>query len=116
MALFPLKITNMKSMRKMQALKPQIDDQRQVQGRKHDAIRATEQKQEVMDLYKKHGVNPMGGCVPMLVQIPFFFAFYKVLPCLGRNARRQLAVGPDLSQPERFGIHILPIIMIVSQF
>ena len=32
-----------------------------------------------MDLYKKHGVNPVGGCVPMLLQIPFFFAFYKVL-------------------------------------
>ena len=41
--------------------------------------RKTEQNQEMMDLYKKHGVNPVGGCLPMLLQLPFLFAFYKVL-------------------------------------
>ena len=78
--LFPLKLSNMKSMRKMQALKPQIDAiNAKYKSIEDDAIRARqEQNQEVMDLYKKNGVNPMGGCVPMLLQIPFFFAFYKV--------------------------------------
>ena len=52
--------------------------QRQVQGHRHARPAQAEQNQEVMDLYKKHGVNPMGGCVPMLLQIPFFIAFYKV--------------------------------------
>ena len=37
-----------------------------------------EQNQEVMEFYKKEGVNPMGGCLPMLVQIPLIYAFYKV--------------------------------------
>ena len=77
--LFPLKLSNMKSMRKMQALKPQIDainDKYKNIGLRDP--KKAEQNQEVMDLYKKHGVNPMGGCLPMLLQIPFFFAFYKV--------------------------------------
>ncbi|MEI9973419.1 MAG: YidC/Oxa1 family insertase periplasmic-domain containing protein [Ignavibacteriota bacterium] len=79
MALIPLKLSNMKSMRKMQALKPQVD----AINAKYKSIKMTdprkaEQNQEVMDLYKKYNVNPMGGCVPMLIQIPFFFAFYTV--------------------------------------
>ena len=78
-SLFPLKLSNMKSMRKMQALKPQIDaiNAKYKNVGMRDPKKA-EQNQEVMELYKKYGVNPMGGCVPMLIQIPFFFAFYKV--------------------------------------
>jgi YidC/Oxa1 family membrane protein insertase len=79
LALFPLKLSNMKSMRKMQALKPQIDAiNAKYKNIKMTDPRKADQNQEVMDLYKKYGVNPMGGCVPMLMQIPFFFAFYKV--------------------------------------
>ena len=78
-ALFPLKLSNMKSMRKMQALKPQVDAiNAKFKNIKMTDPRKGEQNQEVMDLYKKYGVNPMGGCVPMLLQIPFFFAFYTV--------------------------------------
>ena len=69
--LFPLKLCNMKSMRKMQALQPQIDainDKYKNVGMRDP--KKAEQNQEVMELYKKHGVNPMGGCVPMLLQIP----------------------------------------------
>src|ERR1017187_1581526 len=74
--LFPLKITSMKSMKKMQALQPQIADI----NKKYKDVglrdpKKADQNQEVMALYKKHGVNPMGGCVPMLLQIPFFIAF-----------------------------------------
>ena len=46
-----------------------------------------------MDLYKKHGVNPMGGCFPMLIQIPFFYRVLQGVRGFGGNARRQLAVG-----------------------
>ena len=46
-----------------------------------------------MDLYKKNGVNPMGGCLPMLLQIPFFFAFYKVFTVSVEMRGAQLAVG-----------------------
>ncbi len=120
--LFPLKFTNMKSMRKMQALKPQID----LINAKYKSIkmtdpRAGEKNQEVMDLYKKHGVNPMGGCFPMLLQLPFFFAFYRVFTVsVEMRGAPWLWVG-DLSQPENIpilggAIRILPIVMIGTQF
>jgi len=117
MALFPLKLTNMKSMRKMQALKPQVD----AINAKYKNIKMTdprkgEQNQEVMDLYKKYGVNPMGGCVPMLLQIPFFFAFYTVFRVSVEMRGANWLWIHDLSQPEPFAIKVLPIIMIVSQF
>jgi YidC/Oxa1 family membrane protein insertase len=115
--LFPIKMTNMKSMRKMQALKPQID----AINAKYKNIglrdpRKADQNQEVMDLYKKHGVNPMGGCVPMLLQIPFFIAFYKVFTVSVEMRGAGWLWVTDLSQPEHLPIKILPIIMIASQF
>ena len=120
--LFPLKFTNMKSMRKMQALKPQID----VINAKYKSIKMTDprkadQNQEVMDLYKKHGVNPMGGCFPMLLQLPFFFAFYKVFTVSVEMRGAPWLWVTDLSQPEDFtiagvAIRILPLVMIATQF
>ncbi len=117
MILFPIKISNMKSMRKMQALKPQID----AINAKYKNIglrdpRKAEQNQEVMDLYKKNHVNPMGGCFPMLLQIPFFIAFYKVFTIAVEMRGASWLWVPDLSQPERFDIHFLPLIMIATQF
>jgi YidC/Oxa1 family membrane protein insertase len=115
--LFPVKMTNMKSMKKMQALKPQID----AINAKYKNVglrdpRKGDQNQEVMDLYKKHGVNPMGGCVPMLLQIPFFIAFYKVFTVSVEMRGAGWLWVHDLSQPEHLAIKILPLIMIASQF
>jgi YidC/Oxa1 family membrane protein insertase len=115
--LFPLKIKSMKSMKKMQALAPQI----KAIGEKYKGIsirdpRKAEQNQEVMGLYKKHGVNPMGGCMPMLLQIPFFIAFYKVFTVAVEMRGASWLWVTDLSQPEHLPIKILPIAMIVSQF
>jgi YidC/Oxa1 family membrane protein insertase len=115
--LFPLKITSMKSMKKMQALQPQIAEI----NKKYKDIglrdpRKAEQNQETMDLYKKHGVNPMGGCVPMLLQIPFFIAFYKVFSVSVEMRGANWLWVTDLSQPETLPIHLLPIIMVASQF
>ena len=78
--------------------------------------RKQEQNQEVMDLYKKNGVNPMGGCVPMLLQFPFFFAFYKVFTSRVEMRGASWLWVTDLSQPETLAIKILPIPMIASQF
>ena len=116
-ALFPLKITSMKSMKKMQALQPQI----QAINEKYKGIglrdpKKADQNQEVMELYKKHGVNPMGGCVPMLLQIPFFIAFYKVFSVSVEMRGANWLWVTDLSQPETLPIHLLPIIMVISQF
>jgi len=115
--LFPLKITSMKSMKKMQALQPQIaaiNDKYKGIGLRDP--KKADQNQEVMELYKKHGVNPMGGCVPMLLQIPFFIAFYKVFSVSVEMRGANWLWVTDLSQPETLAIHILPIIMVVSQF
>jgi YidC/Oxa1 family membrane protein insertase len=120
--LFPLKFTNMKSMRKMQALKPQIDlINSKYKNIKMTDPRAGEKNQEVMDLYKKHGVNPMGGCFPMLLQLPFFFAFYRVFTVSVEMRGAPWMWVTDLSQPEDMtiagvAIRILPIVMIATQF
>ena len=115
--LFPLKLSNMKSMRKMQALKPQIDA---INAKyKNVGIRDPkkgEQNEEVMGLYKKHGVNPMGGCLPMLLQMPFFFAFYKVFTVSVEMRGAPWLWVPDLSQAEPWEIKVLPLVMIASQF
>jgi len=115
--LFPLRLSNMKSMRKMQALKPQIDEI----NKKYKNVglrdpKKAEQNQEVMELYKKNGVNPMGGCLPMLIQIPFLFAFYRVFTVSVEMRGASWLWVTDLSQPEHLPIKILPIIMIASQF
>ncbi|MSV28514.1 MAG: membrane protein insertase YidC [Bryobacterales bacterium] len=116
-ALFPLKLTSMKSMKKMQSLKPRID----AINEKYKNVgmrdpKKQEQNQEVMALYKVHGVNPMGGCVPMALQVPFFIAFYKVLSVAIEMRHASWLWVDDLSAPEKLPIHILPIAMIASQF
>lgn len=61
-------------MRKMQDIQPQIAEMKE--RYKKDAQKM---QKELMELYKKHKVNPMGGCLPMLLQIPVFIALYNVL-------------------------------------
>lgn len=112
----PLKLTSMKSMKKMQALQPQI----QAINDKYKGIglrdpRAQQKNQEVMELYQKNNVNPAAGCVPMLLQIPFFFAFYQMLSVAIELRGAEWLWVPDLSRPETFAIRILPLTMVVSQ-
>lgn len=115
--LLPLKFSSLKSMTKMQSLQPQIAAiNEKYKGISMRDPRKADQNQEVMELYKKNGVNPMGGCVPMLLQIPFFFAFYKVLAVAIEMRGASWLWVTDLSQPEHLPIRILPIAMIVSQF
>lgn len=115
--LFPLKLSSLKSMKRMQSLQPQIaaiNDKYKNVGLRDP--KKAQQNQEVMELYKKHGVNPMGGCLPMVIQIPFFIAFYNVLSnAIELRHASWLWVG-DLSQPEQLAIKILPLAMIASQF
>jgi YidC/Oxa1 family membrane protein insertase len=78
--------------------------------------RKSEQNQEMMDLYKREGVNPMGGCLPMLVQFPFLIAFYSVLRISIELRGANWLWVHDLSQPETIPIRILPVVLIVTQF
>lgn len=115
--LLPLKISSLKSMKKMQMLQPEIKAiSEKYKGLSLRDPRRTQQNEEMMALYKKHGVNPMGGCMPMLLQIPFFIAFYKVLTVAIELRGAPWLWVTDLSQPEHLPIRILPVAMVVSQF
>jgi YidC/Oxa1 family membrane protein insertase len=115
--LFPLRLSNLKSMKKMQALKPQIDAiNEKYKGISMRDPRKQQQNEETMALYKKHGANPMGGCLPMIVQIPFFYAFYRVLAVAIEMRHARWLWVSDLAAPEHLAIHILPIAMIATQF
>ncbi|MBK5291263.1 MAG: membrane protein insertase YidC [Acidobacteriia bacterium] len=77
------------SMKNMQVLQPQIAEiNARYKGLGMRDPKKANQNQEVMDLYKKHGVNPVGGCIPMVLQIPFFIAFYKCCPWPLRSVAR----------------------------
>jgi len=118
--LFPLKLKSMKSMKRMQKLQPLIKNiQDKYKGLPLRDPRRQDQNQEVMALYKKHGVNPLGGCLPMLLQLPFFFAFYTVLTVTIEMRHAPWLWVQDLSSPENlaFGfLRVLPILMIATQF
>jgi YidC/Oxa1 family membrane protein insertase len=71
---FPLTVKSMRSMKAMQAIQPQVNQLRAKY--KNDSAKL---QQETMALYRQHGVNPLGGCLPMIVQIPVFYALYVAL-------------------------------------
>lgn len=117
MLLFPLRLTSMKSSKKMQALQPQIAAiNAKYKGMPLKDPRKADQNAEMMDLYKKNGVNPAGGCVPMALQIPFFIAFYKVLTVAIEMRGASWLWVHDLSQAETLAIRILPIVLVITQF
>ncbi|HZS52782.1 MAG TPA: membrane protein insertase YidC [Bryobacteraceae bacterium] len=117
LALFPLRLSSLKSARKMQRLQPQIQAiNAKYKNIKLNDPRKAEQNQEIMALYKSQGVNPVGGCLPMIIQLPFFYAFYRVLAIAIELRHAPWLWVPDLSSPETLPIHLLPIILIASQF
>jgi len=119
---WPITQKGMKSMKNMQKLQPKIAKLRE----KYKADPA-KMNQEMMTLYKTYKVNPVGGCLPMLIQIPFFFALYQVLMAAIelRHAPFMLWIN-DLSAPDRLwigvdipylhGIPILTLLMGVSMY
>ncbi|MCB1959259.1 MAG: membrane protein insertase YidC [Rhodocyclaceae bacterium] len=102
---FPLSAASYKSMAKMRTLGPRLQRMKEQYG--DDKVRM---QKEMMEIYKKEKINPLGGCLPILVQIPVFIALYWVL--LGSVEMRQapwLGWITDLSVKDPF--YILPIIM-----
>lgn len=113
--LVPLKHYSFVSMRRMQKLAPQMQRIRDRYKKvKPTDPRYQQMNQEIMSLYKEHKVSPVSGCLPMLLMIPFFFAFYRLL-----MASIELRHAPfllwiqDLSQFDPY--FVLPILMGVSQ-
>ncbi len=115
--MLPLKWKSSRSMKRMQALQPlikQINEKYKGLGLRDP--KKAQQNEELMALYKKHGVNPMGGCLPMLLMMPFFFAFYSVLPVMIEVRQASWLWVGDLSLPEQMTIRVLPLAMMASQF
>jgi YidC/Oxa1 family membrane protein insertase len=77
---FPLTYSSTKSMAKMQELQPKIKALRaKYKKAKQDINQRRQMNEEMMKLYKEHGINPAGGCLPMLIQIPVFWGFFRTL-------------------------------------
>ena len=117
LAMFPLRHKSVVSMRKMQEIQPQM---KAIQERyaKYKVTDPERQKMntEVMELYKAKGVNPASGCVPMLLTLPFLFAFYSMLPSGHRDPRRGLRRLDSPTCRGRIRISSLPILMGVTMF
>jgi YidC/Oxa1 family membrane protein insertase len=113
LALLPLRLSQMKSMLKMQRVAPQIKSiQEKYKKYSLRDPRKAEMNEEISALYKKEGVNPAGGCLPLVIQMPFLFAYYRML-----NVAMDLRHAPwlwihDLSAPDP--LHILPVAIIVT--
>jgi len=112
-ALLPLRITQMKSMLKMQRIQPQIKSI-QDKYKKYSLRdpRKAAMNEEVSALYKKEGVNPVGGCLPMLIQFPFLIAYYRMLGIALDLRHAHWLWIHDLSAADPY--YVLPIFMIVS--
>jgi YidC/Oxa1 family membrane protein insertase len=128
--LWPLQNKANKSMRKMSVLAPKMQELKEKY--KDDPTRMN---QEVMKLYKEHGVNPVGGCLPMLIQFPIFLGLFYMLGQVAELRNAKFLWVKDLSQPDilftipglgwipilgnpasGLPINILPIIMGATQF
>ncbi|OSM00464.1 putative protein translocase subunit yidC [Magnetofaba australis IT-1] len=110
LAFFPLANKSYRSMNAMKKLQPKIEDLKKLYGSDKQRL-----NQEMMKLYQEHKVNPLGGCLPILVQIPVFFALYKTLflSIEMRHAPFALWIH-DLSAMDPY--YVLPLLMGASMF
>jgi YidC/Oxa1 family membrane protein insertase len=129
--LYPLTKKQMESMKKMQAIQPKMKELQEKYGKDREKL-----SQKQMELYREEGVNPAGGCLPLLIQMPILFAFYYALLTLGPKLDEPFLWIPSLAFPTYFGgmswltpvtvqhilspevlpYLVLPIIYILSQF
>lgn len=114
-ALLPLRITQMKSMLKMQRIAPQIKSiQEKYKKYTLRDPRKAAMNEEISALYKKEGVNPAGGCLPLLIQFPFLIAYYRMLGIALDLRHAHWLWVTDLSARDPY--FILPILMVASMF
>ncbi|HZX10180.1 MAG TPA: membrane protein insertase YidC, partial [Acidobacteriota bacterium] len=113
---FPLTFSSTKSMAKMQELQPKIKALRsKYKKAKKDIEQRKRLNEETMKLYKEHGVNPAGGCLPILIQLPIFWGFFRLL-IVAIEFRHSPFIFwiQDLSVKDPY--YITPILMGITQF
>jgi YidC/Oxa1 family membrane protein insertase len=113
--MLPTRLMMMKSSLKMMRIQPKVEalKKRYAHLKLNDPKRA-EMNAEMMALYKTEGVNMYGGCLPLLLQMPLFFAYYRVLLNAVELRQAHWFWLTDLSSPDP--LHILPILIIASMF
>jgi len=94
LVLFPLTYKSYLSSAKMRVLKPQVDEINAKYPKKEDAMK---KQQSIMALYKKVGVNPMGGCIPILIQFPILIAMFRFFPASFELRQQGFLWADDLS-------------------
>ena len=120
LTLWPIQNRANRSMRQMAALSPKMQELKEKY--KDDPTRMN---QEVMKLYKQYGINPVGGCLPMMIQIPIFFGLFKMLGQAVELRNAKFLWVKDLSQPDTIAhlpllswsipINIIPLCMAATQ-
>jgi YidC/Oxa1 family membrane protein insertase len=115
--LWPLQAKSQYSMKRMGLLAPKM---KELQEKYKDD--PAKQQKEMMALYRDYGVNPIGGCLPMFLQIPIFFGFFRVLQNAAELRGQDFLWVQDLSMPDTisqfmgFDVNPLPIIMGITMF
>ena len=114
-ALVPLRYYQLKSALKMQRVQPQMKAiQEKYKKYSMRDPRKQEMNKEIGELYKREGVNPVGGCLPMLMQLPFLYAYYRMLSTAIDLRQAHWLWIHDLSSADPW--YLLPIVMAVSMF
>ena len=107
---FPLKWRSSKAMKKAQKLAPKMKEiQEKIKGLKQNDPKLKELQMEQLRLMREG--NPLGGCLPLLIQMPFLFALYRAITISLDFRQASFLWIPDLSAAEPYLIHILPILM-----
>jgi YidC/Oxa1 family membrane protein insertase len=115
--IWPLHAKSTHTMKRMAKLKPEMDKIKEKYGDDPNKVNT-----ETMGLYRKFGINPLGGCLPMFIQIPIFFGFYRMLQYAVELRGQGFLWVDDLSQPDTLmhisgiPINLLPVVMAISSF
>ena len=113
LVLLPLRLTSMKSALKMQKIQPQMKAlQEKYKKYKMNDPKRADMNTEMAALYKEHGVNPVGGCLPLVIQMPFLIAFYGMLAVAIELRQANWFWLHDLSAPDK--LYIIPVLILIS--
>ena len=108
LVLYPLTIKQINSMREMAKIQPLIKElQQKYKGNPQELNKKT------MELYKEHGVNPFGGCLPLLIQLPILWILFRLLNGYNFGGAKFLGLW-DLSKPDP--LYILPVLIAILSF
>jgi YidC/Oxa1 family membrane protein insertase len=115
--IWPLHAKSTRTMKRMSKLQPEMAKLKEKYADDPNKLNT-----EMMGLYRKFGINPLGGCLPMFIQIPIFFGFYRMLQYAVELRHQEFLWVADLSQPDTLThlmgipINILPVVMAITSF